>query len=146
MLFLDFQLLLGQPLEHISRALSKPNFIRHAPSSKPLIAAGARHRRSCLLLPFAGRGLSKAPLLVSCHLVHITLHGGITRQGLGVHLVELRSERQSHAQHVRLTALDEVLPSGQILEGGHGEALRASETATTHLQTLQSVSQLYIIT
>ena len=49
------------------------------------------------------------------------------RQGLGVHLVELRCERQSHAQHVRLTALDEVLPSGQILEGGHGEALRAGE-------------------
>ena len=113
-----------QPLEHISRALSKPSSIRHALSSKPRVAAGARHRGSCLLLPFAGRGLRKAPLLISRHFVHMILHGGMTRQCLSVHLVELlRRERQSHAQHVRLTASDEVLPSGQILEGGHGEAL-----------------------
>ena len=123
MAFLDLQLLLGQPLEHISRALSKPHSIRHTLSSKPRIAAGARHRGSCLLLPFAGRGLRKAPLLVSCHLVHIILHGGMTRQCLGVHLVELRCERQSHAQHAGLTALVDVLPGGQHLEGRHGNTL-----------------------
>ena len=121
--FLDLQLLLGQPLEHISRALSKPSSIKHAPSSKSRVAARARHRGSRLLLPFAGRGLRKAPLLISRHFVHIILHGGMTRQCLSVHLVELPCERQSHAQHVRLTAPDEVLPSGQILEGRHGEAL-----------------------
>ena len=82
--FHDQLMLLGQPLEHSATKLT--------------FATRARHCWSIFFPSFARTDF--APLLVSSHLVRSCLHKGVTCQSLGVHLVELRSERQSHAQHV----------------------------------------------
>ena len=81
------------------------------------------HQRSRLLLSLRRGCLGDTPLLMRLVLVLPHLHRGMFGKCLDVHRVESRSECQPHAQHMRVTALHEVAPWGEVLEGSHCEAL-----------------------
>ena len=78
------------------------------------LASRARHAWSSTSLSLGQPCLLCAPLLMFRLLERRRLHGGVRGQSALMHLQEPLCEVQAHAQHVRVTALDEVGPGRQV--------------------------------